>query len=407
MSDLLEENAKFNRREIKDARKRMETCLELVMDVLTNFSDFYTKYGEHQKCRRILSEMEQIEADFYSATESAQECLDRHKDDSSSVNSETFTIDLQRRLNIAAENSETQAKEHTPRTFDQVHFSEQSSNINSFVPVTNGHDQSRYAAMSSRTTLTDVYDLGSNQNIDTIAREPGRTTVYPTTVYPTQAQNIDTIVREPGRTNMHPTQDRNIDAIVREPGRPIVYPIQEQKIDPIVREPGRQPVYPTQEDADYLNATRKIHQEDTEYYGDSRTRMNTRAASFVPRSYSYKETPIPTDSREIPSIGQDLWRQLKRVQIPVFSGDKRNYASWRAAFLACIDSAPATGEYKLLQLRQYLSGEALKTIENLGHSSSAYEAAKERLDRKFGGMRRQIALYLEDRQLQTSSPGEF
>ena len=49
LSDLLEENATFNRREIKDARKRMETCLELVMDVLTNFSDFYTKYGEHQK----------------------------------------------------------------------------------------------------------------------------------------------------------------------------------------------------------------------------------------------------------------------------------------------------------------------------------------------------------------------
>ena len=339
------------------------------MDVLTNFSDFYTKYGEHQKSRRILSEVEQIEADFYSATESAQECLERHKDDSSSVTSETFTIDLQRRLNIAAENSETQAKEHTPRTFDQVHFSEQSSNINSFVPLTNGHDQSRYAAMSSRTTLTDVYDLGSNQNIDTIAREPGRTTVYPTTVYPTQVQNTDTIVREPGRTNMYPTQDRNIDAnvrepgrptvypykdrnidaIVREPGRPIVYPIQERKIDPIVREPGRHPVYPSQEDADCLNATRKIHQEDTEYYRDSRTRMNTRAASFVPRSYSYKETLIPTDSREIPLIGQDLWRQLKRVQIPVFSGDKRNYASWRAAFLACIDSAPATGEYKLLQ----------------------------------------------------------
>ena len=84
-------------------------------------------------------------------------------------------------------------------------------------------------------------------------------------------------------------------------------------------------------------------------------------------------------------------------------------------FLACIDSAPATGEYKLLQLRQYLSGEALKskkisndqeliqsdpisykTIENLEHSAFAYEAAKDRLERKYGGKRRQIALYLEE-----------
>ena len=101
-------------------------------------------------------------------------------------------------------------------------------------------------------------------------------------------------------------------------------------------------------------------------------------------------------NQETPSIGQDLWRQLKRVQIPVFAGDKRTYSNWKAAFQACIDSAPATPEYKLLQLRQYLAGEALKSIENLGHSAVAYQAAKERLDRKFGGKRRQIAIYLDE-----------
>ena len=58
------------------------------------------------------------------------------------------------------------------------------------------------------------------------------------------------------------------------------------------------------------------------------------------------------------SIGQDLWSQLKRVQMPLFYGDKRLYQSWKAAFLACIDAAPVTAEYKLLQLRQYLAGEA-------------------------------------------------
>ena len=46
--------------------------------------------------------------------------------------------------------------------------------------------------------------------------------------------------------------------------------------------------------------------------------------------------------------------------------------------------------------RQYLSGEALKVIDSLGHSATAYEAAKESLERKFGGKRRQIALYLEE-----------
>ena len=114
----------------------------------------------------------------------------------------------------------------------------------------------------------------------------------------------------------------------------------------------------------------------------------------------------PKTSTSIPTIGQDMWRQLKRVQIPVFAGNNRNYQSWKAAFFTCIDSAPATAEYKLLQLRQYLSGEALKVIEHLGHSATAYETAKERLERKYGGMRRQISIYLEDlQQVQQIQPG--
>ena len=95
-------------------------------------------------------------------------------------------------------------------------------------------------------------------------------------------------------------------------------------------------------------------------------------------------------------LGKDMWKQLTRVSIPVFSGDKRSYGSWKAAFMACVDKAPATPEYKLLQLKKYLSGEALKAVESLGHSAEAYEAAKSRLERKYGGQRRQINLYMEE-----------
>ena len=123
----------------------------------------------------------------------------------------------------------------------------------------------------------------------------------------------------------------------------------------------------------------------------SQATINAHAAPFEPtQSYMY------TDSRSDVSIGNDMWRQLKRVQIPTFSGNKKNYQNWKAAFLSCIDSALATPEYKLLQLRQYLSGDALKVIDSLGHSATAYEAAKDRLDRKYGGKRRQIAIYLDE-----------
>jgi hypothetical protein len=95
-------------------------------------------------------------------------------------------------------------------------------------------------------------------------------------------------------------------------------------------------------------------------------------------------------------VAQDMWRQLQRVAIPSFTGEKRQYEGWKAAFYSCVDAAPATDSYKLLQLRQSLKGDALRLVENLGHSEFAYRAALERLEREFGGERRRLVLALEE-----------
>ena len=64
--------------------------------------------------------------------------------------------------------------------------------------------------------------------------------------------------------------------------------------------------------------------------------------------------------------------------------------------MTCINQAAGTAEYKLLQLRSYLKGEPLKVIKSLGHLPAAYQAAKERFERKYGGVRRKIAINLEE-----------
>ena len=50
-------------------------------------------------------------------------------------------------------------------------------------------------------------------------------------------------------------------------------------------------------------------------------------------------------------------------------------------------------------------------IESLGHLATAHEAAKERLERKYGGRPRQIAVYLEDlehfKQVRTGNARDF
>ena len=308
--------------QVIEARKRLGSCLEIVLDILYNFSDFYTRQKEHTKCELILSEMGQTEDDFYSASKSAQQFLESRKDDSATLSAtEMHTIDIGRGLNIADESSETVLKDHAPTEQAQetykVQFSDQFRKIKGPMPVQVKNTQTLYENQTNESNATDITNEQSNEHVTATSSGECDNT-----------RNSTQINEQQSRTKI--------------------------------------------------------------------SIMNARALPFEPSDNSYGRPSVPTANFESPSIGQDLWRQLKRVQIPVFSGDKRSYHSWKAAFLSCIDSAPATGEYKLLQLRQYLSGEALKTIENLGHSGAAYEAAKERLERKFGGMRRQISIYIEE-----------
>ena len=109
----------------------------------------------------------------------------------------------------------------------------------------------------------------------------------------------------------------------------------------------------------WLDNAKKIQCQNAQEERYNKTLINSCAAPFQPRVHEYIDLSDPAVTHKAPSVGQNLWRQLKRVQIPVFTGDMRTYQSWKAAFLACIDSAPATGEYKLLQLRRYHAGEAL------------------------------------------------
>lgn len=116
------------------------------------------------------------------------------------------------------------------------------------------------------------------------------------------------------------------------------------------------------------------------------------------RHHQIDQPGLYNTSRSSTNLHQsfDPARLLTRVPIPKFSGDKKNYESWKAAFVACVDGTDTTPEYKLLRLRDSLTGEALRVIDGLGHSATAYEVAKDRLERKYGGKRRMITLRLEE-----------
>ena len=319
-----------SRREIHEACKRMDSCMDIVMEVLSNFSDFYVDNNELQKSQTIVGEMEKIDEEFHAAHERKREYLDSQHDDNASVSSGILSIDLLQRMNISDDQSETDRKEASliwaPRTDIEV----------------------------TRPTL--MLDTCKNS------------------VLPQTLKGEATTQRSPASSLCRLNMELQTPSKCHEIPNPEHHGSNDL--------PGRQC-----QDPEYRSSILK--------HCAKPSSLNMAAASFQPDRVPNNTASASLD-HEMPSVGQDLWRQLKRVQIPVFSGDKRSYPNWKAAFQACIDSAPATPEYKLLQLRQYLSGEALKSIENLGHSAMAYDAAKERLERKFGGKRRQIAIYLDE-----------
>ena len=159
--------------------------------------------------------------------------------------------------------------------------------------------------------------------------------------------------------------------------------------------------------AEQIRRDETRHKEKFDDYKESSQELNRHyKETFDSGGRKFRKEPY-----EEPTLSWNMWNQLKRISIPVFNGDRRAYEGWKAAFMACVHQAPATPDYKLLQFRQHLSGEALKIVEPFGHSAAAYEVAIAPLERKLGGERRKLALHLDEleniKSLRPGNPGDI
>lgn len=89
-------------------------------------------------------------------------------------------------------------------------------------------------------------------------------------------------------------------------------------------------------------------------------------------------------------------KQLERIRIPIFSGNKMEFQQWFAAFSICVDKTSLAPQFKMLRLEGCLRGEAAETIKGLGYLQTAYDAALSRLQRKYGGDRRKVQAQIEE-----------
>lgn len=86
---------------------------------------------------------------------------------------------------------------------------------------------------------------------------------------------------------------------------------------------------------------------------------------------------------------------LERITVPKFNGDKTKFERFWTAFSNCVDKGSESSEIKMLRLESCLVGKAADTLEGLDYSETAYATAKIRLQRKFGGPRRQVQNQIE------------
>ena len=150
---MLEEQDTDSRISVIEARKRLESCLEIVLDILENFSDFYTRQKEHKKCERIVGEMLRIEKDFDAASKATREYLASRKNGLASVSSsaEMLTVNVRYGMNISEESSETYIKDHvsteTLQESHEVGISQDISQNND--PVTVPIENRQYSSLSN------------------------------------------------------------------------------------------------------------------------------------------------------------------------------------------------------------------------------------------------------------------
>lgn len=142
-----------------------------------------------------------------------------------------------------------------------------------------------------------------------------------------------------------------------------------------------------------------------------RTYLNKTALTQVIKEVATPEVNEGSSGLNEGSSAKGEHRQLERIRIPVFNGDKLKFQQWFAAFTSCIDKTSMDPQFKMLRLESCLEGEAAETVKGLGYSEVAYEAAKNRLIRKYGGVRRNVQAHLDElrrmRQISQGNPKEL
>ena len=65
-------------------------------------------------------------------------------------------------------------------------------------------------------------------------------------------------------------------------------------------------------------------------------------------------------------------KNLERIKLPKFNGDKTKFENFWATFASIVDETDEPAKYKMIRLKSCLEGKAEEAISRLGFSGEAY-----------------------------------
>ncbi|CAB3989002.1 Hypothetical predicted protein, partial [Paramuricea clavata] len=123
----------------------------------------------------------------------------------------------------------------------------------------------------------------------------------------------------------------------------------------------------------------------------------TPSVSVLSPPTTLQQAPQPSAPEQSPGIiGGTINRNLKALRVPKFDGTKATFEEFWCLFESLVDKSSEPVNIKMARLRECLSGRALEAIRGLGVSEAEYNEAKDIIQSKFGGERRQLRAYMEE-----------
>jgi len=92
---------------------------------------------------------------------------------------------------------------------------------------------------------------------------------------------------------------------------------------------------------------------------------------------------------------QRFFQGVAKPKLKIFCGEKDTYFQWKEEFDLFVHNTNVDTRFKMVMLKSGLSGKPLQLVKKSGYSLAHYNSAREKLEDRYGGKRRQIQRHID------------